>query len=76
MMVPTLSCAPASLAAWGILRSGSSDIDALAAGKVAAWLPVAGAALAFGAIYAVMLLLVFKKLEFFRNIAGEFRNKR
>lgn len=76
MMIPTVSCVPASLAAWGILRFGSGDIDALAAGKVDAWLPVAGAALAFGLIYAVMLLLVFKKLEFFRNIAGEFRNKR
>jgi len=73
--VPTLSCLPAALAAWGILSFAGNDLDALAAAKVDAWLPVIGAGLAFGLIYAVMLLFVFKKLAFFRNIAGEFRNR-
>jgi O-antigen/teichoic acid export membrane protein len=68
MMVPAVSCVPASLAAWGILR--------LAHGRIDSWGHVIGAGIAFGLIYAAMLLLVFKKLEFFRNIAGEFRNKR
>lgn len=76
MMVPAFSCLPASLVAWGILKFGKSDLDALAGAEIHAWLPVIGAGFAFGLIYAVMLLLVFKKLEFFRNIAGEFRNKR
>jgi PST family polysaccharide transporter len=76
MMVPALSCLPASLVAWGILRLAGSELDALANAEIHAWLPVIAAGLAFGLIYAVMLLLVFKKLEFFRNIAGEFRNKR
>jgi O-antigen/teichoic acid export membrane protein len=75
MMVPTLSCLPAALAAWGILSFAGNDLDALGAAKVDAWLPVIGAGLAFGLIYAVMLLFVFKKLAFFRNIAGEFRNR-
>lgn len=67
MMVPAVSCAPASLAAWGILQ--------LAHGRIDSWGHVIAAGLAFGLIYAVMLLFVFKKLEFFRNIAGEFRNR-
>ncbi|MCW1914797.1 lipopolysaccharide biosynthesis protein [Luteolibacter sp. GHJ8] len=76
MMVPSVSCVPASLAAWAILHFSNSDVDTLAGGTLYAWLPVVGAGLAFGLIYAVMLLLVFKKLAFFRNIAGEFRSKR
>jgi O-antigen/teichoic acid export membrane protein len=79
MLVPTLSCIPASLAAWGIMHFSRTSVDSLATGtlaeKVAAWAPVAGAGLAFGIIYAVILLFGFKKLAFFRNIAGEFRKK-
>lgn len=79
MLVPTLSCIPACLAAWGIMHFYQTGVDALTTGtlaeKAAAWAPVAGAGLAFGIIYAVILLFGFKKLEFFRNIAGEFRKR-
>jgi O-antigen/teichoic acid export membrane protein len=67
MMVPTVCCIPAALAAWGIMQ--------LAHGRIDAWFHMIGAMAAFGVIYAVMLLFVFKKLEFFRNIAGEFRKR-
>jgi O-antigen/teichoic acid export membrane protein len=67
MLVPTASCIPAGLAAWWILS--------LAHGRIDAWGPVIAAGLAFGVIYAGILLFGFKKLEFFRNIAGEFRKR-
>lgn len=79
MMVPTLSCIPACLAAWGIMHFFQTNVDTLTTGKLAekmvAWAPVAGAGLAFGLIYVGMLLFGFKKLDFFRNIAGEFRKR-
>lgn len=67
MMVPTVSCVPAALSAWGIMR--------LAGGRIDAWFHMIGAIAAFGIIYAAILLFGFKKLEFFRNIAGEFRKR-
>lgn len=79
MMVPTVSCIPAGLAAWAILYLCPTSVEVLTAGKLTdklvAWLPVAGAGLAFGLIYLAILLFGFKKLEFFRNIAGEFRKR-
>jgi PST family polysaccharide transporter len=68
MLIPSLSCLPAVLAAWGIMR--------FAGGRIDAWLPVAAAMVSFGVVYAVMLLFVFKKLDFFRRIAGEFRSRK
>ncbi|MCW1886359.1 lipopolysaccharide biosynthesis protein [Luteolibacter flavescens] len=64
MMVPTVSCLPAGLAAWWILQQ---------AGRIDAWGMVLAAIAAFGIIYAGVLLFGFRKLSFFRNIAGEFR---
>ncbi len=79
MITPALSCIPAALAAWGIMHFSQTSMAVLTAGKLSdklvAWLPVLGAGLAFGIIYAVILLFGFKKLEFFRNIAGEFRKR-
>ena len=79
MLVPTVSCIPACLAAWGIMHFYQTNVDALTTGdlaeKAVAWAPVIGAGLAFGIIYAVILLFGFKKLAFFRNIAGEFRKR-
>ncbi|WP_367871211.1 lipopolysaccharide biosynthesis protein [Luteolibacter sp. Populi] len=67
MMVPTVSCIPAALAAWWIMR--------LANGRIDAWGLMIAAMAAFGIIYAAILLFGFKKLDFFRNIAGEFRKR-
>ncbi|MCW1922900.1 lipopolysaccharide biosynthesis protein [Luteolibacter arcticus] len=67
MLIPTVSCIPAGAAAWWILS--------LAHGRIDAWGLVIAAGLAFSIIYAVILLFGFKKLSFFRNIAGEFRKK-
>ena len=79
MLVPAASCIPASLAAWGIMHFYQTSVDSLATGTLAeravAWAPVIVAGLAFGIIYAAILLFGFKKLAFFRNIAGEFRKK-
>jgi PST family polysaccharide transporter len=65
MAVPALACIPAAAAAWAF--------KSLAGGRVDAWLPLLAAMAAFGAVYAAVLLFGFKKLEFFRNIAGELR---
>ncbi len=67
MLTPALACVPAALAALGVMR--------LADGRINAWIPVIGAMATFGIVYAVILLFGFKKLEFFRTIAGEFRKR-
>jgi O-antigen/teichoic acid export membrane protein len=67
MLVPTVSCIPASVAAWWILQQTH--------GHTNSWGLVIAAGLAFGAIYAAILLFGFKKFSFFRNIAGEFKKR-
>ncbi len=68
MLTPALACLPAALAAWAI--------KGLAHGRIDAWLPMLAAMAAFGVVYAAVLLFGFGKLEFFRRIAGEFRNRK
>ena len=67
MLTPALACLPAALAAWGVKN--------LADGRIDAWPWVIAAMAAFGLVYAIVLLFGFKKLEFFRRIAGEFRSR-
>ncbi|WP_193210599.1 lipopolysaccharide biosynthesis protein [Luteolibacter marinus] len=65
MVTPALACVPASAAAIGLLS--------MAGGRIDAWLPVISAMVVFGLVYAGVLLIGFKKLDFFRKIAGELR---
>ena len=67
MLTPALACLPAALAAWGVKNFADGRIDA--------WPWAIAAMAAFGLVYAIVLLFGFKKLEFFRRIAGEFRSR-
>ncbi len=67
MVTPALSCLPAAAVAWWV--------KGLSVGQPNPWLGVIGAMAAFGLIYVVVLLFGFKKLDFFRRIAGEFRSR-
>lgn len=68
MLVPALSCVPAAAVAMGI--------KTLAHGEIDRWPVMIAAMLAFGVVYAAVLLFGFKKLDFFRRIAGEFRSRK
>jgi putative flippase GtrA len=67
MLTPTLACLPAVAAAWWV--------KSMAQGRIDDWPWILAAMITFGVIYAVVLLFGFKKLDFFRRIAGEFRSR-
>jgi len=67
MLTPALACVPAVLAAWAV--------KGMAHGRLDDWPWMIAAMATFGIVYAVVLLFGFKKLEFFRLIAGEFRSR-
>ena len=65
--MPLLSCLPAAVLAW--------MVKGMAFGRATDWLWIVAAMATFGIVYAGVLLFGFKKLEFFRRIAGEFRSR-
>jgi PST family polysaccharide transporter len=67
MMPPAISCLPAAAAAWWV--------KGFAAGQANPWPWVIAAMATFGLVYAAVLLLGFRKFDFFRRIAGEFRSR-
>lgn len=67
MLPPVISCVPAAGAVYLVTTlAGSGPDDRL-------WTLASIAA--FGAVYGGVLLFGFKKLDFFRRIAGEFRSR-
>lgn len=67
MLTPALACIPAAFAAWWV--------KGMAHGRIDDWPWMLAAMATFGMVYAVILLFGFKKLDFFRRIAGEFRSR-
>jgi O-antigen/teichoic acid export membrane protein len=67
MAVPLLASIPAAALAWWVMD--------LRPGNTWDWPWSIGAMAVFMAAYAVVLLFGFKKLSFFRRIAGEFRSR-
>lgn len=67
MLVPALACVPAALASWWV--------KSMAHGGIADWPWMIAAMATFSIVYAAVLLFGFKKLDFFRRIAGEFRSR-
>jgi PST family polysaccharide transporter len=67
MLPPALSCLPAAAVAWWL--------KTLAAGHANPWPWIIAAMASFGIVYGATLLFGFKKLDFFRRIASEFRSR-
>ncbi|MEK7954406.1 lipopolysaccharide biosynthesis protein [Luteolibacter soli] len=67
MLPPAISCLPAAAVAWWM--------KGLAAAHANPWLWTIAAMASFGIVYAATLLFGFKKLDFFRRIASEFRSR-
>lgn len=68
MLAPVAACVPAA----GIVLLTKHFIGE----QANEWLPTIALGLAFGLIYGAVLLFGFKKLDFFKRIAGEFRSRK